>query len=67
MDIGDESERLYTFKVAETSEQEENVVIRPGFQVPSYPSRASRFTLILSLQDIVTIHFGFQASPRLSR
>ena len=37
MDVGDESERLYTFKVAETSEQEENVVTRPGFQVPSYP------------------------------
>jgi hypothetical protein len=44
MDVGDESKRLYTFEVAETREQEENVVTRPGFQVPSYPSHAGRFT-----------------------
>ena len=44
MDVGDECERMYTFEVAETSEQEENVVTRPGFQVPSYPSRAGCFT-----------------------
>lgn len=29
----EESDRLYTFEVAKTNEQEENVSIRPGFQV----------------------------------
>lgn len=32
MDSGD-SERLYTFEVAKTNEQEESAVSRPGFQV----------------------------------
>jgi hypothetical protein len=32
MDVGD-SERLYTFEVAKTNEQEESAVSRPGFQV----------------------------------
>jgi hypothetical protein len=59
MNIGDKSARLYTFEVAETSEQEENVVTRPGFQVPSYPSRAGRFPLILSLKGNLTMYFGF--------
>ena len=40
MDVGDDSDRLFTFEVEETDEQEENVFTRPGFQVPSYPSRA---------------------------
>lgn len=34
----EESDRLYTFEVAKTNEQEENVSIRPGFQVFS-PTR----------------------------
>jgi hypothetical protein len=29
----EESDRLFTFEVAKTNEQEENVVIRPGFVV----------------------------------
>ena len=29
----EESDRLYTFEVAKTNEQEENVSVRPGFQV----------------------------------
>jgi hypothetical protein len=33
MDVGDDSDRLFTFEVAETNEQEENAVARPGFQV----------------------------------
>lgn len=33
MDVADESDRLFTFEVAETNEQEENAVARPGFQV----------------------------------
>ena len=32
MDVGD-SERLFTFEVAKTNEQEESAVARPGFQV----------------------------------
>jgi hypothetical protein len=32
MDVGD-SERLFTFEVAKTNEQEESAVSRPGFQV----------------------------------
>lgn len=36
MDVADESDRLFTFEVAETNEQEENAVARPGFQVPSH-------------------------------
>jgi hypothetical protein len=32
MDTGD-SDRLFTFEVAKTNEQEENAVARPGFQV----------------------------------
>ena len=61
-DVSDDSDRLFTFEVAETDEQEENAVARPGFQVPSNPSRAGRFILILSLQGNLTIHFGFQDS-----
>jgi hypothetical protein len=33
MDVGDDSDRLFTFEVEETDEQEENAVARPGFQV----------------------------------
>ena len=32
MDAGD-SDRLFTFEVAKTNEQEESAVSRPGFQV----------------------------------
>jgi hypothetical protein len=32
VETGD-SDRLFTFEVAETNEQEENAVARPGFQV----------------------------------
>ena len=32
MDVGD-SDRLYTFEVAETNEQEQSAVARPGFKV----------------------------------
>lgn len=35
MDVGD-SDRLYTFEVAETNEQEQSAVVRPGFKV-SFP------------------------------
>ncbi|KAJ6620561.1 hypothetical protein B0H10DRAFT_2188402 [Mycena sp. CBHHK59/15] len=31
MDIDEESDRLFTFEVAKTNEQDENVVVRPGF------------------------------------
>jgi hypothetical protein len=64
--VGEESDRLFTFEVAETNEQEENAIARPGFQVPFHPSRAGRFTLILSLKGDLTIYYGFQASSRLS-
>lgn len=33
MDIDEESDRLFTFEVAKTNEQEENVEARPGFTV----------------------------------
>ena len=33
-----ELDRIFTFEVAETNEQEENAVSLPGFQVPSYQS-----------------------------
>lgn len=33
MDSEDESDRLFTFQVAKTNEQEENVTTRPGFKV----------------------------------
>jgi hypothetical protein len=36
-DTGD-SDRLFTFEVAETNEQQENAVARPGFQVLSHSS-----------------------------
>ena len=32
-DEEDESDRLFTFEVEKTKEQEENVTTRPGFQV----------------------------------
>lgn len=32
-DADDESDRLFTFQVAKTHEQEENVTTRPGFEV----------------------------------
>ena len=62
MDDGDDSDRLFTFEVAETNEQEENAVARPGFQVQSHPSHTGPFSLILSLKGDLTIHFGFQDS-----
>ena len=36
----EESDRLFAFEVAKTTEQEENVSIRPGFQVflPTFTS-----------------------------
>jgi hypothetical protein len=33
MDIDEESDRLFTFEVAKTNEQEEGVAVRPGFIV----------------------------------
>ena len=33
MDVGDDSDRLFTFEVEETDEQEENAFARPGFRV----------------------------------
>ena len=33
---GDDSDRLFTFEVAEKNEQEENAVTRSGFQVTSH-------------------------------
>ena len=59
LDVGDDSDRLFTFEVAETNEQEENAVARPGFQVPSHSSRMGCFTLILSLKGDFAIHFCF--------
>ncbi|KAI9444051.1 hypothetical protein H4582DRAFT_1918933 [Lactarius indigo] len=35
IDVGDDSDRLFTFEVAETNEQEETAVARPGFQLNS--------------------------------
>ncbi|KAH9047121.1 hypothetical protein EDB84DRAFT_1462824 [Lactarius hengduanensis] len=35
IDVGDDSDRLFTFEVAETNEQEESAVARPGFQLNS--------------------------------
>lgn len=32
-DSEDDSDRLFSFQVAKTNEQEENVVMRPGFKV----------------------------------
>ena len=42
IDAGD-SERLFTFEVAKTNEQEESAISRPGFQV--------RLTLFFSPED----------------
>jgi hypothetical protein len=33
MDIDEGSDRLFTFEVAKTNEQDEDVVVRPGFTV----------------------------------
>ena len=66
MDIGDDSDRLFTFEVEETNEQEENAVARPGFQVASNLSHAGRLTLTLSRQGDVTTPVSFQDSSRLS-
>ncbi|KAH9047481.1 hypothetical protein EDB83DRAFT_2317547 [Lactarius deliciosus] len=35
IDVSDDSDRLFTFEVAETNEQEESAVARPGFQLNS--------------------------------
>ena len=40
------SDRLFTFEVAETNEQEENAVTRPGFQVTSHLHHANVAFLI---------------------
>ncbi len=39
VDVG-ESDRLFTFEVAKTNEQEEGAMSRPGFQVHLLASRA---------------------------
>jgi hypothetical protein len=67
MDVGDDSDRLFTFEVAETNEQEENAVARPGFQVPPPSSHPGCFILMRSFKGDFTIHFGFQDPSRLSR
>ncbi len=66
MDLGDDSDRLFTFEVAETNEQEETAVARPGFQVPSHSSHTGRLPLILSLKAELTIHFCRRDPSRLS-
>ena len=66
MDVGDDSDRLFTFEVAEKDQQDENAVAPPGFQVRSNPPRVGRFTLILSLKGVLTIHLGFRDSSQLS-
>lgn len=33
MDVDDEDDRMFTFAVEKTNEQEENVTMSPGFQV----------------------------------
>lgn len=54
MDVDNEdSDRLFTFEVAKTNEQEENVTVRPGFRV-----RARRHFHLLG----VSITFAFQIS-----
>jgi hypothetical protein len=50
LDVDDGSDRLYTFVVAETNEQEENAVMRPGFQVPFNPSLPGRSLLSYPLK-----------------
>jgi len=45
VETGD-SDRLFTFEVAETNEQEENAVARPGFLVLSHPPFSSVSFLI---------------------
>jgi len=62
MVTGDDSDRLFTFEVAETNEQVESAVARPGFQVTFHSSHLGRFRLIPSLKDEHTIHFGFRDS-----
>jgi hypothetical protein len=52
LDVGDDSDRLFTFEVEETNEQEESAFTRPGFKVPSHPCRAGRFSLILPTDPI---------------
>jgi len=44
----EESDRLYTFEVAKTNEQEENVSVRPGFQVVL---SAAVFLIVIDLLD----------------
>ena len=36
-DNEEDSDRLFTFEVAKTNEQEENVMFRPGFMVSGLP------------------------------
>ncbi len=38
MDLDDNTDRLFTFEVHKTNEQEENVTMRPGFKVYSHSS-----------------------------
>lgn len=56
-DIGD-SDRLYTFEVAKTIEQEESAVARPGFQV-LFPHVIYTVSLKLSQMDLtIASHHG---------
>lgn len=43
-DTNDDSDRLFTFNVAKTNEQEENVTAKPGFEVCAFSIEGSLLT-----------------------
>jgi hypothetical protein len=62
-----EFDRVYSFEVAETNEQEENAVSYPGFQVPFLPVLRKAASDLVSKMDSHHIHheapLGYQGDP----
>jgi len=55
-DIGD-SDRLFTFEVAKTNEQEESAVLRPGFQVTLTYNVAFRISETLQMNSRLVVPY----------
>jgi hypothetical protein len=64
MDVGD-SDRLYTFEVAKTNEQEQSAVARPGFKV-LVTLLTDRPFLTIADENQVRYYFGLWGTSQLS-
>ena len=64
-DVGD-TDRLFTFEVAKTSEQEENAIASPGFQVP-IPFVVRIQLLVLIRQRCIFVTFPILQHPQTVR